>query len=244
MAERRMFAKNVVESDAFYDLSDAEQVLYLHLCMNADDDGIVDNPKAIVRGCGKSIDHLTKLVKKRFLLQLDNGLILIKHWKINNYIQKDRYKATAYKEELSEIVVKNNGAYTENKTSDTQETENVDTQEDETLDTQETESVDTQYRLGKVSIGKSNREGVKPQKRFIPPTPQEVKAYCLEKGYSIDAEQFVAFYESKGWLVGKNKMKNWKAAVITWVKRQDQDAQPKKSKFETAWRDIEQQRRG
>jgi hypothetical protein len=58
-----------------------------------------------------------------------------------------------------------------------------------------------------------------PAKRFIPPTLQEVQTYILAKGYSIDAEAFVAFYSSKGWFVGKNKMKDWKMALITWEKR-------------------------
>ncbi|PKO97167.1 MAG: hypothetical protein CVU12_01385 [Bacteroidetes bacterium HGW-Bacteroidetes-7] len=56
-------------------------------------------------------------------------------------------------------------------------------------------------------------------KRFQPPTEEEVKAYCFEKGFDVDPENFVAFYASKGWMVGSNKMKDWKAAVVTWSKR-------------------------
>lgn len=59
--------------------------------------------------------------------------------------------------------------------------------------------------------------------RFIPPTEEEVSQYCLEKGYTLDAQRFVDFYECKGWMVGKNKMKNWKAAVRTWANK-DQGA--------------------
>lgn len=60
----------------------------------------------------------------------------------------------------------------------------------------------------------------KPQKRFVPPTLEEVQAYIVEKGYSVDAESFIAFYQSKNWYVGKNKMKDWKAAIVTWEKRE------------------------
>jgi hypothetical protein len=61
--------------------------------------------------------------------------------------------------------------------------------------------------------------------RFVPPTAEQVHDHCLEKGYDIDAEAFVAFYDSKGWMIGKNKMKDWKRAIVTWVKRQDKRIQ-------------------
>ena len=73
------------------------------------------------------------------------------------------------------------------------------------------------------------REKAKTVKRFCPPTLQEVQAYIQEKGYSIDAEAFIAFYESKGWMVGKNKMKDWRMAIVTWSKRDNRPATSKKS---------------
>ena len=63
-----------------------------------------------------------------------------------------------------------------------------------------------------------NDEPAKRTVRFVPPTVEEVRAYCSERNNGIDAEAFVAFYESKGWMIGKNKMKSWKSAVITWEK--------------------------
>lgn len=73
----------------------------------------------------------------------------------------------------------------------------------------------------KIENDSSNEEvREKPQKRFVPPTLEEVQAYILEKGYSVDAESFIAFYQSKNWYVGKNKMKDWKAAILTWQKRE------------------------
>ena len=205
MAERRMFAKNIIESDAFYDLSAEEQVLYLHLGMNADDDGIVDNARAIARSCGYQSDVLCSLIEKRFLIMLDHGLILIKHWKINNYVQKDRYKPTAYTEEFSKVILKDNGSYTEAEKI-------VDTQVPETLDTQ---YVDTQVRLGKDRLGK-DRLDIDDTKRFVKPTLAEIKGYCLERDNNIDPERFFNYYESTGWMVGKHKMKDWKACIRTW----------------------------
>ena len=212
MAERRMFAKNIIESDAFYDLSAEEQVLYLHLGMNADDDGIVDNAKTITRSCGFKADVLNSLVEKRFLIELKHGLILIKHWKINNYVQKDRYKPTAYSEEFADVTLKENGSYTEiSRTLDTQETDSLDTQ-----------YVDTQVRLGKDRLGKDR---VNNSVHFVKPTIAEIKGYCLERDNNVDPERFFNYYESKGWLVGKSKMKDWKAAVRTW-ERSDNKKKP------------------
>ena len=75
-------------------------------------------------------------------------------------------------------------------------------------------------RKGKETKGKEieEEEGAKTAKRFCPPTLEEVKAYCKEKEYTIDAERFIDFYTSKGWFVGKNKMKDWQAAVRNWHK--------------------------
>ena len=221
MAERRMFAKNIIESDAFYDLSSEEQVLYLHLGMNADDDGVVDNAKTVTRSCGFKADVLNSLVEKRFLIKLSHGLILIKHWKINNYVQKDRYKPTAYTEEFSEVVLKDNGSYTEAERS-------VDTQETETLDTQ---YVDTQVRLGKDRLGKDRLYIDVPQK-FTKPTLAEITGYCLERDNNIDPERFFNYYESNGWMAGKHKMKDWKAAIRTWELKEKKKTQSFEEMFQ------------
>ena len=74
-------------------------------------------------------------------------------------------------------------------------------------------------RLGKVSIGKDSIDKESKGKRFTPPTVEEVREYVTSNNYNVNADNFVDFYESKGWLVGKNKMKDWKAAVRTWARR-------------------------
>lgn len=209
MAERRMFAKTIIDSDAFLDMPLSAQALYFHLSMRADDDGFVNNPKKIQRMIGASDDDCRLLVIKRFILTFDSGVIVIKHWKIHNYIRNDRYKETLYKEEMSHLVLTDKNAYTE---------------ADKTLgipnDNQTVYQMDTQVRLGKDRLGKDNKEkSIKKKVTFSPPTIEEVQAYCQERKNNIDAEHFVDFYTCKGWKVGSQPMKDWKAAVRTWEKR-------------------------
>lgn len=112
MAERRMFAKTIIDSDAFLDMPLSAQSLYFHLAMRADDDGFVNNPKKIQRMIGASDDDCKLLIMKRFILTFESGVIVIKHWRIHNYIQKDRYKPTAYEDEKARLILKDNNAYT------------------------------------------------------------------------------------------------------------------------------------
>lgn len=111
MAERRMFAKTIIDSDAFLDMPLSAQALYFHLSMRADDDGFVNNPKRIQRVIGCNDDDYNVLVAKRFILTFESGIIVIKHWKIHNYIRQDRKKDTAYPEEMALLEEKENGAY-------------------------------------------------------------------------------------------------------------------------------------
>ena len=113
MAERRMFAKTIIDSDAFLDMPLSARCLYFTLGMLADDDGFVNSPKSIMRQAGASMDDMNILLSKRFILAFDSGVIVIKHWRIHNYIQKDRYKESKYLEEKSKIKIDQNGAYTE-----------------------------------------------------------------------------------------------------------------------------------
>lgn len=111
MAERRMFAKTIVLSDAFLDMPLSARCLYFTLGMFADDDGFVNSPKGIMRQCGASEDDMKLLLAKKFLLDFESGVIVIKHWRINNYLRNDRYQETKYLEEKSELIIDENGAY-------------------------------------------------------------------------------------------------------------------------------------
>lgn len=217
MAERRMFAKKITESDAFLDMPSSTQMLYFHLSMNADDDGFVNNPKKIQRMCGASDDDFKLLLAKSFVLLFESGVIVIKHWKMHNYIQADRYRPTDYVEEKSMLGLKKNKAYT------------LDVNK---MDTKCIQDVSVgKESIGKVKLGEdsivkdSKGESVRGEKakRFIPPSVEEVEQYCIERSNNIEAQSFIDFYESKGWMIGKNKMKDWKAAVRTWERSRKQE---------------------
>lgn len=113
LANRRMFAKTIIDSDAFMDMPLTTQALYFHLSMRADDDGFINNPRKIQRMIGASDDDLKLLIAKRFIIAFDSGVVVIKHWKIHNYIAKDRYIPTVYQAEISLLKTKKNGAYTD-----------------------------------------------------------------------------------------------------------------------------------
>ena len=108
-----MFAKTIIDSDAFVDMPLSTQALYFHLSMRADDDGFINNPRKVQRMIGASDDDMKVLIMKRFIIPFESGIVVIKHWKIHNYIQKDRYKPTVYAEEKKQLAVKDNGSYTE-----------------------------------------------------------------------------------------------------------------------------------
>ena len=214
MAERRMFAKTIVLSDAFLDMPLSARCLYFTLGMLADDDGFVNSPKSIMRQAGASTDDLNLLMAKRFILAFDSGVIVIKHWRIHNYIQKDRYKESKYMEEKATLMIDQNGAYTEC------------IQDVSTMDTQVRLGKDRdRIELGEDRVGEDNEDSATPpptrSKRFAPPTVDEVRDYCFERGNSVDPQRFVDYYTSNGWMVGKNKMKDWKAAVRTWEQKEN-----------------------
>lgn len=111
MAERRMFTKKITDSDAFLDMPASAQALYFHLNMHADDDGFVNSPKSIQRTVGASVDDIKLLLAKKFILSFESGVIVIKHWKMHNYLRIDRYKPTDYKEEMSQLCLDDKKAY-------------------------------------------------------------------------------------------------------------------------------------
>lgn len=173
MAERRMFAKTIIDSDSFLDMPLSAQSLYFHLAMRADDDGFVNNPKKIQRMIGASDDDCKLLVLKRFILTFESGVIVIKHWKIHNYIQKDRYKETVYLKEKSMLEINDNKAYKEC--------------------IQNVYNTDTQVSIGKVSIGKYrdsqsiNQDKDKQNNLII--NSNEIKFYCEILDEWLDGNQ-------------------------------------------------------
>lgn len=111
MAVKRMFSLNVVDSDAFLDMPLTSQILYFHLSMRADDDGFVNNPKKIQRLIGATDGDAAMLLARKFVIPFDNGLIVITHWRLNNYLRADRYHPTVYQTEKSMLGIDDNGTY-------------------------------------------------------------------------------------------------------------------------------------
>ena len=112
MAERRMFTKKVTDDDNFMSLSSSAQALYLHLSMSADDDGFCNQVSVSMFKAHASVQDLQALLEKRYIYQFDNGVIVIKHWRMANALRKDRYTPTAFQEELAKLDIKDNGSYT------------------------------------------------------------------------------------------------------------------------------------
>lgn len=113
MAEKRMFTQKIIDSDAFLDMPLSAQALYFHLNMRADDDGFVNNPRKITRYVSASEDDLKLLLIKRFIIGFSSGVIVIKHWRMHNTLKSDRYHPTDYQEELAQLGIKPNKAYTD-----------------------------------------------------------------------------------------------------------------------------------
>lgn len=111
MARKRMFDIEIVDTDLFLEMPQSTQNLYFHLGMRADDDGFVSNPKKIIRTIGANEDDLKILVTKKFIIPFESGVIVIRHWKINNYLRSDRYTETLYKDEKKQLIEDENGIY-------------------------------------------------------------------------------------------------------------------------------------
>ncbi len=217
MAERRMFAKSIIDSDAFLDMPLSAQALYFHLSMRADDEGFLGNAKRVRTMIGASEDDFKLLIVKRFLIVFEDGITVIRHWRVHNIIQKDRFKETIYVDERARLGFDKNKTYTECL---------------ETHCIQSGNETETQVRLGKGSLGKERlgEESASPSaaasnSRFVKPTLEEIAEFCAERNSNIDPQAFFDFYESVGWKVGNKPMKDWRACVRTWERREKPKAQ-------------------
>jgi len=178
MAQRRMTSLEVIGTDAFADMPQSSQLLYFHLNARADDDGFVSNPKSIMRNCGSQGDDLKLLQAKKFVIAFEDGVCVIKHWRINNFIRKDIYKETKYLDLKGSLFIRPNGAYTQ--TNDERampvpsghyNLEDVDV----TLTSR-------QPRLGKVSIGKDRLDKVREGKVTTPQKTGTTSKEVLKEG--------------------------------------------------------------
>ena len=219
MAERRMFTQKIVDSDAFLDMPLTTQALYFHLNMRADDDGFVNNPKKIQRMICASDDDLKLLIAKRFLLAFENGVVVIKHWRMHNLLRKDRYNPTQYQEYMEQLLLKDNGSYTE-----TCGIPMISEPDNQTATTWQPDGnqMATQDRIGKDRIGKDriDYEAVKNTFNSLCPSLPSVKTMSEARKKAIRArlnsytieDMTEAFKkaEASDFLKGKNN-RNWQA---------------------------------
>lgn len=202
MAERRMFSKTIIDSDLFLDLPNSAQCLYFHLAMRADDDGFVNAPKKVQRMIGASDDDCRLLVAKQFLIPFDTGVVVIRHWKIHNYIRNDRYKPTIHQEERTLLSKDASGTYQ--------------------LDTDGIPNgyqMDTQVRLGKVRLGEEGRKRPAPTKisfgeyNWVKLTKEQHDKLVAEFG-SAEVERAIRYVDESAQSTGnKNKWKDWNLVV-------------------------------
>jgi len=228
MAERRMFSKTIIDSDKFTDMPLSTQALYFHLSMRADDDGFVNNPKKIQRMIGCADDDFKLLILKSFVIGFESGVIVIKHWRMHNYIQKDRYKETIYSDEKRTLQLKDGREYVKN---------------DDCI--QNGYTMDTQVSIGKVSLelGKDSivkdsielnvesddSSPAKPTKhkygeyKNVLLTDEELDKLKNEfPDYEQKIENLSSYIESKG-----AKYKSHLATIRNWAKK---DSVPQKGK--------------
>ena len=207
MAQRRMFSLSVTDTDVFLDMPVSTQALYFHLGMHGDDDGFVGSPKKIMRAAGCGNDDLKLLAAKGFIIPFDSGVVVLRDWRLNNTLKNDRYHETLYQSEKALVSVDSVGRYqlgTGLEPTVFQPGSNVEPEHNIT-------------ELNKTEQNKADKAAKPPtHTRFTPPTVDDVTAYCRERGNEIDPQRFVDFYAAKGWKIGKEAMKDWKAAVRTW----------------------------
>ena len=163
-----MFAKTIIDSDAFIDMPLSTQALYFHLSMRADDEGFINNPKKIQRVIGASDDDLKILIGKKFIIPFESGIVVIKHWRIHNYIRRDRLQETKYQEERALLEVKKNGSYTF--ASDICQSD-----VSQLTDTCQSDVSIDKYRLDKSRLDKDSIGEYMPDETSDTPAPKEAK---------------------------------------------------------------------
>ncbi|MDU4803065.1 MAG: DNA replication protein [Clostridium butyricum] len=201
MAERRMLSRTILDSDKFLDMPLTTQALYIHLIMNADDDGFLNNSQKITRMIGAGKKDFELLISAEFIIDFNNGICAVKHWKLHNYIRSDRYKPTVYQDELSRLVIASNKVYEESKTYEKTKVYEADTNEklsysnsDEIIPKAEIKGDDKSLRDNNVEdiIGKDNQQDIFLESE----TEVNEESYKGEENYEF-SEQKSVFSEEK-----------------------------------------------
>lgn len=212
-----MFAKTIIDSDAFLDMPLSTQALYFHLSMRADDDGFINNPKKVQRMIGCADDDLKLLILKKFIIPFDSGIVVIKHWKIHNYIRKDRYNETVYQNEKGLLTENENGSYSLMETFGIP----LDNQDD----TQRLPQVRLgKDRIGKVSIEEDTPSSSKPKKdkygefEKVSLTEDEYSKLIEKLGQSL-TDDFITRLDSYKASTGKTYKSDY-ATILNWSRKE------------------------
>ena len=230
MAERRMFAKTIISSDDFLKMPLSAQALYFHLSMRGDDDGFVNSPIAVRSEIGASEADYRELIERRFILPFESGVVVIKHWRIHNYIQKDRYKPTVYTEERSRLTVKQNRAYTELKEHDMRPVSKT--------DTMYTQSSIGEIRLDEFSSDVDDVDTTSTErhvenfgeKQMSYPTLQEVLDFAIAENLTaVNVYRFYGYYQQTGWRSNQGVViGDWKMRLREWNHADEKRAKEEK----------------
>lgn len=226
MANKRMFTMHIVDSDAFLDMPLSTQALYFHLNMRADDDGFLGNPKRIQRLIGASDDDLKILIAKRFVLAFEDGVIVIKHWRMHNTIQKDRYTPTAYQEELSTLLLKGNKSYSLNAGNklETNWKQNVSPDIDIDIDKVIDKVIDsTSVEVNAGKPAKSTKHKYGEYKNVLLTDEELSKLKERFSDYEIRIDRLSEYIASKG-----TKYKSHYATILSWARREKESNKEKK----------------
>lgn len=195
MAQKRMFNKTITNNDNFLEMPMSSQVLYFHLSMNADDDGFVDNWKSIMRMIGTKDDDLKVLIAKNYIIPFESGVIVIKHWRLNNYLQKDRIVPTQYQEELKQLQLNNNNVYE--------------------MYTKCIHSID-KYSIEENSIDKNSKENIYGEFQNVKLSEAEYK--------KLENKNLLSYIEKLSCYLKNNPKKKYAshyATILNWSRRED-----------------------
>lgn len=236
MANRRMFSRDIMQSDSFVELSAEARLLYVYLNLNADDDGFVENPKGVARLSVCDYTSIEELKTSNFVIECRAGLFVVVHWMLHNYIQSDRKHETRFTKEKSCLSVVNKEYVFSGSCSCIQDGYKEDTNCIRNVSKMEPENSIGEDRGGKDSnsIGKdSNSIGGEEEKAPpAPPSLEEVEAYCRDNGLHMDAEHFFRYFEASGWRDKKGRrVENWRQKALEWEKYERDTANGKRGKY-------------
>ena len=244
MAKRRMLSVSLLEADCFYDLTAMTQTLYLHLNLNADDDGLVDNFRSIMRNLKASSRNLSTLIEEGYVIELTKHVIAITHWRQHNQIKSDRYTPTTHKELMSMLRLDENLRYfkaSEGIFGDNcapQDSIDKDSKVKGRIDKSREAQVSTdEVRIGEVMEEKEKKDNLSLSHTYIhseeasPPSKQTevnlpppsnilnlIKLYYMSVHHTTDVSEFISFCEERDWIGidGESIIENYKKYVDLW----------------------------